>query len=163
MGHLAALPRNSAALGAEGREGWAHPREVGRPFRTKQTPMHAAAVANAGILRLRSCFAPRSGYSAQDDRFIWLRFAQKARDVGHPERSGGLREILSFTRRWNPTLTSKGTTLGWGTRPPFHETLLRLGRRGGMGASTGGGASFQDKANAHSRSGGGKCRGPSTA
>src|SRR5208337_4629771 len=27
--------------------------------------------------------------------------------------SGG---IPSFTRRWNPTLTSKSTTLGWGTR-----------------------------------------------
>ncbi len=40
--------------------------------------------------------------------------AVKKKRVGGTLRSRG--EISVSTRQWNPTLTSKGTTLGWGTR-----------------------------------------------
>jgi hypothetical protein len=33
-------------------------------------------------------------------------------------------KIPSVTRQWNPTLTSKSTTLGWGTRKMGHPTFL---------------------------------------
>jgi hypothetical protein len=116
MGHPAALPRNSAALGAEGREGWAHPREVGRPFRTSKRPCTQRRWQMQGSFDCVAVSLREAATPLRMTDLFGFALPKKRETWGTPVRVGRLREILSFTRRWNPTLTSKGATLGWGTR-----------------------------------------------